>query len=157
MSASAPSHLDLVRHYEDCFVRHGRTPQGVDWPNADDLATRFEVMLGLLRAEPQRPSVLDLGCGPGLLLDHLQATGRRESLDYTGIDLSGPMLAAARTQWPAYDFTRRDILDQPLAPGSVDYVLLNGVLTERRDLSQSQMTALPPPSRRRGRASLSTS
>ena len=140
-SATTPSHLDLVQHYEDCFLRHGRTPQGVDWPNAQDLTTRFEVMLGVFCAEPRRPSLLDLGCGPGLLLDHLDTTGRRARLDYAGVDLSQPMLAAARSQWPAYSFTHRDILDQRLEPGSFDYVLLNGVLTEKRALSQAQMSA----------------
>jgi SAM-dependent methyltransferase len=132
---------ELVRHYEDCFVRHGRTPKGVDWPNADDLATRFEVMLGLLRAAPARPQLLDLGCGPGLLLDHLQATGRVGAVHYAGIDLSEPMLASARGHWPSHAFERRDILTEPLATRSFDYVLMNGVLTERRSLSQEQMVA----------------
>ena len=39
----------LAGHYETCFLEHGRTPKGVDWPNAEDLAVRFEVMLGVIR------------------------------------------------------------------------------------------------------------
>jgi SAM-dependent methyltransferase len=140
-AAPAPGPMDLVRHYEACFLRHGRTPQGVDWPNASDLVIRFEVMLGVLRAAPRRPSVLDLGCGPGLLVDHLQATGRLGAIDYSGVDLSEPMLEAARAAWPAYAFACRDIVAEPLETASVDYALLNGVLTERRTMSQARMRA----------------
>jgi SAM-dependent methyltransferase len=131
----------LVAHYEACFLEHGRTPKGVDWPNANDLATRFEVMLGIIRPGAERPSVLDLGCGPGLLLDHLQAQGRLDAIDYSGIELSEPMLAAARTQWPGHDFSRRDLLADPLPSGSVDYVIMNGVLTERRSTPRDEMAA----------------
>jgi SAM-dependent methyltransferase len=131
----------LVAHYEACFLEHGRTPRGVDWPNAQDLATRFEVMLGVIRPGAARPSVLDLGCGPGLLLDHLHDRGRLDAIAYQGIELSEPMLAAARAHWPDHEFTRRDIVAAPLPPRSVDYVILNGVLTERRATPQAEMAA----------------
>jgi SAM-dependent methyltransferase len=138
---TASDHLELVRHYENCFLSHGRTPRGVDWPNAKDLATRFDVMLGIVRPAPRPPSLLDLGCGPGLLLDHLHATGRRDGVVYTGIDLSAPMLASARTHWPDYNFMQRDLLADPLPPASSDYVLMNGVLTEKRSMSHARMRA----------------
>ncbi len=132
---------DLAAHYEACFREHGRTPRGVDWPNAADLATRFEVMLGVIDPALARPQLVDLGCGPGLLLDHLQATGRLDRIDYTGIELSEPMLAAARAHWPDRRFLRRDILADPLEPLSCDYVFLNGVLTEKRSASKADMAA----------------
>jgi SAM-dependent methyltransferase len=130
----------LVSHYEGCFARHGRTPQGVDWPNAADLARRFEVMLGVVR-ELSHVSVLDLGCGPGLLLDHLDARGERFLFDYTGADLAADMLDSARESWPDYSFEHRDILARPFAPQSFDYVIMNGVLTERRAIPYEQMEA----------------
>lgn len=136
---SRAPHLDLVEHYEACFLEHGRTPQGVDWPNAADLATRFDVMLGILEPGGAKVSLLDLGCGPGLLLDHLEARGRLAQVDYWGVDLSKPMLDAAVARWPGRRFESRDLLAQPLAPGSVDYVIMNGVLTERRGIAHGDM------------------
>ena len=65
---------ELVGHYERCFIAHGRTPEGVDWPNGEDLRTRFEVMLGVVRPGAEQVSLLDLGCGPGLLVDQLQGS-----------------------------------------------------------------------------------
>ncbi len=132
---------ELVGHYERCFIAHGRTPEGVDWPNGEDLRTRFEVMLGVVRPGAEPVSLLDLGCGPGLLVDHLQGSPLGARIDYRGIDLSAPMLDAARRAWPQLCFEQRDILAQPLAPGSVDYVILNGVLTERNAVPREQMVA----------------
>src|ERR1700730_10525706 len=97
----------IVDHYEKCLARYGATPQGVDWPNGPDLAARFGVMTTLLQAAGDRPSLLDPGCGPRLLLDSSAAKGRLDSLEYQGIDLSAAMIDAARARWPKYDFACR--------------------------------------------------
>lgn len=132
----------IVRHYESCLAAHGASPRGVDWPNGADLAARFEVMLEMLENAGEKPDLLDLGCGPGLLLDYLEATGRAEQVRYRGIDLSHAMVGAARARWPRHDFSRRDILETPLPEQSVDIVVMNGVLTERVSLSVAAMTKL---------------
>src|ERR1700681_1662992 len=81
----------IVRHYEECLATFGVVPCGVDWPNGSDLAVRLGVMLEMLAECPRRPSVLDVGCGPGLMLDYLAAVGGVERVQYHGIDLSGAM------------------------------------------------------------------
>lgn len=139
-----PTFESIVRHYENCLANHGATPHGVDWPNGADLAKRFEVMLGVRRPESGegRRSFLDVGCGPGLLVDYLNATGRAESVDYCGFDMSDAMVRAARDRWPDHRFLCADIRRQPNLLPITDYVVLNGVLTEKRDLSQTDMAML---------------
>lgn len=134
----------ITGHYERRLAEAGATPQGVDWPNGQDLEARFAVQLSLLDGVPagHRPALLDLGCGPGLLLDYLAATGRAGAVDYAGIDLSPAMVEAARRRWPEARFAARDIVAEPLAPLSVDVVLMNGVLTERLGLPQETMEAM---------------
>lgn len=132
----------IVRHYEACLAAHGATPRGVDWPSGVDLAARFGVMLELLADAGDRPSLLDLGCGPGLLLDYMAAIGMIDRVTYHGIDLSQPMINAARARWPTHDFSCRDILASPLPDQSIDVVIMNGVLTECVSLSVESMTAL---------------
>jgi SAM-dependent methyltransferase len=137
--------LPLQRHYERCLEREGPTPAGVDWPNGRDLEERFQVQLQVLGAVPSggaRPSLLDLGCGPGLLLDYLSAAGRADTLAYRGIDISAAMIAAARARWPGEEFEARDILEEPLPPECVDVAILNGVLTERQGISRARMVEL---------------
>ena len=131
-----------MRHYEACLARHGATPRGVDWPDGADLAARFETMLAPVLVSANRPLLLDLGCGAGLLLDYLAATGGVERVRYRGIDLSPLMIEEARARWPAQEFSCCDILETPLQEQSVDFVVMNGVLTERVSLSVEAMTAL---------------
>jgi SAM-dependent methyltransferase len=137
--------LPLQRHYERCLALAGATPLGVDWPNGLDLAERFNVQLQILSAVPAGatpPTLLDLGCGPGLLLDYLAATGRANAVEYHGIDISPAMVALGRRRWPEKEFQARDIVADPLPPESVDVVIMNGVLTERQDIPRDRMVLM---------------
>jgi SAM-dependent methyltransferase len=132
----------IVQHYEECLRKHGATPAGVDWPSGTDLAVRYGVMLELLAEAGGRPQLLDLGCGPGLMLDYIAATGNIDRVDYHGIDLSEEMVDIARTRWPTHQFSCRDIIAAPLPEQSVDVVVMNGVLTERVSVPVEMMTLL---------------
>ena len=69
---SEPSYLQLQQHYEKCFVNHGDTPKGADWPNEQEAITRYQVMYELIRQPALSDSVLDFGCGAALFLDYLK-------------------------------------------------------------------------------------
>jgi SAM-dependent methyltransferase len=132
----------IVSHYEKSLKQFGPTPRGADWPNGADLAARFGVLLGLLDDAGERPALLDLGCGAGLLLDYLDATGNIDRVRYHGIDLSNTMTDLAKSRWPTHEFSCRDIVAAPLPEQSVDVVIMNGVLTERVSVSFHAMVEL---------------
>jgi SAM-dependent methyltransferase len=134
-----PAYTRIVAHYTDCFARHGATAKGVDWPKDGDVATRYGVMLGVAAGHALPFSLLDLGCGYGALLDWMGE--RRADIEYRGIDLSAPMIDEAKKRHPGGVFEVRDILTAPLADNSVDFVVMNGVMTEKLTLSQSDMEA----------------
>lgn len=137
---SQPPHAGIVAHYEACLARHGDTHRGVDWPSAEDAAVRYRVMLDVVREPPQtRVSLLDFGCGAAHLLDHLR-TGGIDHIDYIGLDLSEAFVALCRSKYPDVRFLRHDVLDGAGALPDVDYAVMNGVFTERVDLSQAAMT-----------------
>jgi len=137
----------IVSHYEQCLKQHGVAPAGVDWPNGIDLAARFATQLSILDDAPAgvQTVLLDVGCGPGLLLDYLRTSGRLERVQYHGVDLSTLMVGAAHERWPDEDFQARDIVADPLPEQSVDLVVMNGVLTEKRGLTQAAMISLAEP------------
>jgi SAM-dependent methyltransferase len=135
------AYLAIQRHYEETLSRFGATPQGLDWPNAKDLETRFSVMLGGAPRSPTPLRLLDVGCGVGLLLDYIQAHGQADAWDYTGLDISPAMIAEARRRHPHTRFMARDLIADPDVDEAYDYAVLNGVFTVRRDVAHEEMEA----------------
>jgi SAM-dependent methyltransferase len=139
MTDTDAGYLRLVAHYEACLDRHGDTHLGVDWPNAEDARTRYRVMLDLIGEPAPAPvSLLDFGCGAGHLLDHIRATGE-DRIDYRGLDASAKFVALCRRKFPDTVFHQADVLRGPVTVTPADYVVLNGVLTEKRELSDREM------------------
>lgn len=137
-----PPYASIVAHYEACLARHGDTHRGVDWPDAADAETRYRVMLDLLRRAPgERVELLDLGCGAAHLYEFMLRHPRYEGIDYSGLDMSGQFVALARSKFPDRAFLQLDILQATDDLPTFDYVVLNGVLTERLELSQEEMLA----------------
>ena len=109
----------IGRYYEDRLSQFGPTPRGVDWNSAESQALRFDKLLDLLAGsrhqdEPE-VSLLDVGCGYGALLDHLEALGL--AVDYRGFDVSEAMVEAARASHQASrSFFTSDVAElQPAA------------------------------------------
>jgi SAM-dependent methyltransferase len=128
----------LVSHYEACFARHGDCHLGVDWPNATDAVTRYQVMLDVVRDCPGRNLVLDFGCGLGHLYTYIDAS-RGKRIDYLGLDMSPRFIEACKKKFPGVSFYCLDALACPDEVPDCDYAILNGVLTEKQDLSFDEM------------------
>jgi SAM-dependent methyltransferase len=137
----------LIEHYESCLAAHGDTHRGVDWPNALDAETRYRVMLEVAggggldrRAGAPPPSILDFGCGAAHLCEHLERTGRGD-VEYIGLDASEKFVDLCRNKFPRRTFLHRDVLadDEPLP--EVDFLIMNGVATEKRGMTFDDMLA----------------
>jgi SAM-dependent methyltransferase len=131
----------IVEHYEGCLARHGDTHLGVDWPRIEDVDKRHAVMLGVVRGDAaETVTLLDFGCGLGHFLEYL--LGRQaHHIRYTGLDLSDRFIALCRSKFPGVAFECLDVLDPCIDIEEFDYVVMNGVFTEKRDLSQEEMWA----------------
>lgn len=129
----------IVEHYERCFAEHGDCARGLDWPNLPDLLRRYEVMLGIIGGDAGEASVLDLGCGTAMLYAHLQAHPRSMKIRYSGLDLGSKFIAHCRQKYPEVPFLCFDVLAEPARLDLYDYVVMNGVFTERRGLSFDEM------------------
>ncbi len=132
-------YTNIAKHYEDCLKAHGPTPKGVDWPNQADLNKRHNVMLDLfLGNEADAIKLIDLGCGYGSFYEHLQQANK-PAIQYTGIDLSPLMISTAAKLHPKGHFQCLDILADDIRHLEADYVIMNGLFTEKRDLPFAQM------------------
>ena len=135
-------YLQLIAHYERCLARHGDSPLGVDWPNEQDALTRYQVMLDFIQAEhrQQRITLLDFGCGASHLYEYIQSRAMNW-IDYAGLDLSAQFIQLSRAKFPDRCYYHLDLLDESAAGRlpTFDYVVLNGVLTAKGELSFDEM------------------
>ena len=136
---------DIVQHYEQCLAQHGDSHLGVDWPKKEDADTRYRVMLDVARFDPAPPdnavpSLLDFGCGAAHLWSYMLQQGFQH-WKYAGLDLSEKFVALCREKFPEPRFYCGDVLQQDIAIETVDYLIMNGVFTEKRSLSFDEMLA----------------
>jgi cyclopropane fatty-acyl-phospholipid synthase-like methyltransferase len=138
---ATPSYKAIVDHYEACLAQHGDSHRGVDWPNAEDADMRYRVMLEVIRDRPYgRPTrLLDFGCGASHLYEYLRRE-QVEGVEYSGIDLSEPFIDLSRTKFPEIRYWCLDILtSQWRELPRFDYVVINGVFTEKLELGFDEM------------------
>jgi len=126
----------LKEHYEATFRVNGPTSQGVDWGgDKSKLELRYEKMLAVISAGDS-PSILDVGCGFGGLLSYANSKGIK--LDYTGIDVAVNMIQWARDNYPDVEFICGDVLEIEFGR-RFDYVICNGILTQKLDVPGTTM------------------
>jgi SAM-dependent methyltransferase len=119
---------DVERYYSDKVSRFGATPQGVDWNGEAGQVLRFERLLAVIADEQPPISLNDYGCGYGGLYDLLRT--REQEIDYTGYDVSEPMVRAARerhAEGPGIHFVH-ERAELPVA----DYTVASGIFNVRQ-------------------------
>src|ERR1044072_7806109 len=132
-------YLRIVSHYEACLEQHGDSHLGVDWPKADDVQTRHRVMLDVIRFGDEKVSLLDFGCGAAHLNDYILEHDL--NIEYACLDLSEKFVRLSQSKFPENRFFCLDLLDDDAALPEFDYIVLNGVFTEKRELSFDEMLA----------------
>lgn len=129
----------LVEHYEQCLAQHGPNAKGMDWgPDERRLQMRFATLCRAMELRRNtNVSVLDVGCGCGLFLEFLRRH-YSDDIHYTGLDASPRMIDAARIRFPNAYWNVGDITNTH-GVAHCDWVVANGVLTERRHTDQDDM------------------
>ena len=127
---------NIRKHYENCLALHGDNHLGVDWPNAQDLEKRFEIMLDVIK-DSSPVKLLDFGCGTGLLYNHL-SSGGIVNIEYTGLDISSEFIDLCNSKYPDIDFHCLDVNKEALLL-DYDYAICNGTFTEKLDLTFDEM------------------
>jgi SAM-dependent methyltransferase len=138
---NSKSYLSIVRHYESCLEAHGDTHRGVDWPSKADAQTRYRVMLEVIEGRPTgKVSLLDFGCGASHLYEYILRQ-RFDHIAYSGLDLSPAFINLSQRKFPLIQYYSLDILDDSAALPNFDYIVMNGVFTEKRELTFDEMLA----------------
>ncbi|MCB0460439.1 MAG: class I SAM-dependent methyltransferase [Flavobacteriaceae bacterium] len=131
----------IIKHYETCLDTYGDSHLGVDWPNPKDAITRYEVMLDIISINKvlnKSISLLDFGCGTSHLFDYI-INKKLNQIKYSGLDISDKFINFSKNKYPETPFYLGDILDSNFEFPKHDYIVMNGVFTEKRSLTFDQM------------------
>ncbi len=129
----------IVSHYESLLEKYGDSHLGVDWPNQADAFTRYQVMLDVIReSDSSRIKLLDFGCGASHLYDYILAN-KISHIDYAGLDISEKFITLSQKKHPQISYYCLDILQTSVPLPTFDYIVMNGVFTEKQGLSQDEM------------------
>lgn len=133
-------YLEIIEHYESCLDRHGDTHLGVDWPNEEDALLRHKIMTEVIRekGDLEKKTLLDFGCGTGHLYEYIQNKSNL-NVEYTGLDFSKKFTDICNMKFPEVRFMCGDVLDKNFELNSFDYVVMNGVFTEKRKMTHEEM------------------
>ncbi|MBD5523502.1 MAG: class I SAM-dependent methyltransferase [Lachnospiraceae bacterium] len=138
------SYIDIARHYENCYRMYGDNNRGVDWPNKEDVDTRYQVILDVMKFDRRNDlrmgkfSLLDFGCGLGHLYEYIEKNN--VPVLYSGLDISPLFTDKCKEKFPDVEFITLDLLeDEYKLMKYYDYIVLNGVFTEKRDLVYEEM------------------
>ncbi len=129
----------IVSFYEGCFDQHGDSPEGHHWPNMEDLKKRYNTMLGVIKTPNQKNTLLDFGCGSAMFYSYIRENITNEKIEYSGLDLSSKFIKAAKVKFPETKFFCFDVLQTPEELENFDYIVMNGVFTERINLTFDEM------------------
>ena len=132
---------NIITHYEECLEKHGDTHLGVDWPKIEDVDKRYKVMLDIIKFDELNlttSKLLDFGCGTAHLLEYIHKNNFT-NIKYSGLDISQKFVDVSKNKFPDIDFYCVDILEDKSSLPSFDYIVMNGVFTEKRELTFEQM------------------
>jgi len=135
MEAPDHNYQEIKKYYQQKLETHGDTPQGLAWPNQEDMELRYRVMLEGVKGL-KNPLILDWGCGTGRFLEYLQKVGY--SCQYSGIDINPQAIELCKEKFKDQEFNCLDLMASPLIK-QYDYIVCNGVYTVKNTLSQDEM------------------
>ena len=131
-------YMTIINHLESTLDRYGDTYRGHDWTRDADAKICYQVMLDMTLPRSQPATLLDFGCGTSLFYNFMLEQGIT-GLSYSGLDISPKFIELAQKKYPDITYYQFDILDDDEKLPEFDYIVMNGVFTEKRELSYDQM------------------
>ena len=115
----------LNRAYKDRLAALGPTPKGVFWRNESTQIDRFNALLNLITTVTPvaNPTLADVGCGYGAMLNFIQKTPRYQNFHYMGIDINRAMINVCKENFPNQ---KRLFLVGKHPPSQVDFCVFSG-------------------------------
>lgn len=108
----------LKRYVPGLGINHNRVPKSIweqqysdatwDYLEGEDERGHYEIIAGFYRKYADGASVLDIGCGKGVLFKYLSEQASLDGASFTGIDISENAAKAAAKRFAGVDFRTVD-------------------------------------------------
>jgi hypothetical protein len=132
-------YLEIVRHLEKCLDEHGDSHLGIDEPNPQRIDIRSRIMLDMIRNDSSPVmTLLDFGCGSSYLYKYIRDRDLSR-IQYSGLDISPKFIALSKQKFPNVTYYCMDVLENPSGLPRFDYIVMNGVFTQKQGLSFHEM------------------
>lgn len=136
-------YMEIISHYESSLEKYGDTHRGVDWPKIEDVDKRYNVMLDVINYDSKhnmhvKIRLLDFGCGASHLYEYIVKQNIK-GIEYSGLDLSEKFITLSKKKFPFNKYYCVDILDNDTTIPNFDYIVMNGIFTEKISLSFDEM------------------
>lgn len=118
-----------VDWYRERLSQHGAGIKALSSGTEERRAIRFDVLTGV--GIVPGTSVLDVGCGFADYYAYLEERGC--AVSYTGVDIVPEFVQQAKEKYPKLDLQVRDLLKDPVAAGSYDFVVSSQTFNLRFD------------------------
>lgn len=138
------NYKNIYKHYETCFSKYGDTCKGLDWPNYKDMILRYKIMLDINNFyNLNKFSILDFGAGTGNLYEYINNIINKKNnykIEYSALDISSIFCDTIKKKYDNINVYNIDIIKDNIDYLPIfDYIVLNGVFTEKRNLSEDEM------------------
>jgi SAM-dependent methyltransferase len=115
-------------YYEDKFIKHGATSNGVDWNDDESHSHRIQNLVSHISPDCY-DSILDFGCGYGKMYEILENIGSK--LDYFGYDINEKAIqSATEINNGGHFFSKLE------EQKSFDHVVANGIFNVSMNISK---------------------
>ena len=134
----------LGKHYESILKKFGDSNRGMDWKNDTDSLLRFKIIEELfedkLNLKNTKIKLLDFGCGTSNFFEYLKKKNNHKHFNYTGIDINYNSIEISKNKFPSNSYLHKDILNEKVCLDVYDYIIINGLFTQKLSLSFKKMT-----------------
>lgn len=100
---------------------YGFTHSGVFWNSKYNQIKRYEELLSYVSKSNKKISIMDVGCGYGVLYEYLKEIKQNQRFYYCGVDINKKLIKECRIKYPDIDFNQK-----PKQGTKVDYLFFSG-------------------------------
>lgn len=119
-------------YYNEKFRQHGATHLGIDWNSKEGAIIRYEQLLKIINI-PDNFSLLDYGCGYGLMYEYMLS--KLKNFNYTGFDISEEIIRQAKKKHSKSNANWQSA-EQKLE--TYDFVVASGIFNVKQECPEEE-------------------